>query len=190
MGIVLDEESVPFPGPVAAACEMLGLDPLYVANEGILVAIVAPEVAEWALESLRGHDLGRDAAGIGIVTAEHPGMEVMKTALGSTRIVDTLPGDQLPRICLGTEKRNNDEASITKSRIDDLSNGIADCTCVGPSVSRIRDQRPTALVPARVGFRRVCGRGDHPPRHYRIGDQKVSPSSRRRGSLASTQQIR
>lgn len=99
MGIVLDEESLPIPGPVTAACEMLGLDPLYVANEGILVAIVAPELAEWALESLRGHNLGRDAAGIGIVTADHPGMVVMKTALGSTRVVDTLPGDQLPRIC-------------------------------------------------------------------------------------------
>ena len=99
VGIVLDEGPLPVPGPVAAACEMLGLDPLYVANEGILVAIVAPEVADWALEALRGHELGREAAGIGIVTSEHPGTVVMKTVLGSTQVVDTLPGDQLPRIC-------------------------------------------------------------------------------------------
>jgi hydrogenase expression/formation protein HypE len=99
VGIVLDGATLPVPPAVGAACEMLGLDPLYVANEGVLVAIVNREVADWALEALRGHELGSEAVHIGTVTDEHPGMVVLKTAFGSTRVVDTLPGDQLPRIC-------------------------------------------------------------------------------------------
>ncbi len=99
VGIVLDEEALPVPGPVAAACDMLGLDPLYVANEGIFVAVVPPALADEALEAMRLHQLGREARIIGQVGAEHPGMVVLRTGMGGTRVVDMLPGDQLPRIC-------------------------------------------------------------------------------------------
>jgi hydrogenase expression/formation protein HypE len=84
---------------VAAACEMLGLDPLYVANEGKLVAIVAPEAAEAVLNRMRQNIYGQEAAIIGEVREEHPGRVVMKTRLGASRIVDMLVGDLLPRIC-------------------------------------------------------------------------------------------
>ncbi len=90
---------IPVPPAVHAACEMLGLDPLYVANEGVLLALVPSQRAEEALAALRGHPLGRDAAIIGRTVREHPGMVVMRTGLGGSRIVDLLPGDQLPRIC-------------------------------------------------------------------------------------------
>ena len=99
VGIVLDETLIPIPGPVAAACEMLGFDPLYVANEGVLVAFVAETAADAAVTALRGHPLGRAAARIGRVTASHPGLVVLETGIGGTRVVDMLPGDQLPRIC-------------------------------------------------------------------------------------------
>lgn len=99
VGIVLDEAAVPIPAPVAAACEMLGFDPLYVANEGVLVAFVAEASAETTLHTLRSHPLGRGAARIGRVTAEHAGLVVLETGIGGTRVVDMLPGDQLPRIC-------------------------------------------------------------------------------------------
>jgi hydrogenase expression/formation protein HypE len=99
VGVLLDEAAVNVPGPVAAACEMLGLDPLYVANEGVLTAIVRPDQAEPALAALRSHPLGADARVIGTVVAEHPGYVVLRTLVGGTRIVDMLPGDQLPRIC-------------------------------------------------------------------------------------------
>jgi hydrogenase expression/formation protein HypE len=99
IGIALDEGVIPIPGPVAAACEMLGLDPLYVANEGIFTALVAPERAEEALAVLRSHPLGEGAAQVGVVTAHHPGFVILRTGLGGTRVVDLLPGDQLPRIC-------------------------------------------------------------------------------------------
>jgi hydrogenase expression/formation protein HypE len=99
VGVVLDQYALPSPGPVEAACEMLGLDPLYVANEGILLAFVAPERAEAALAALRLHPLGRGAARIGTVVADHPGMVAIRTAIGGMRVVDMLPGDQLPRIC-------------------------------------------------------------------------------------------
>lgn len=99
VGIRLEEGDLPIPGPVRAACEMLGLDPLYVANEGILVAIVAPEAADTALEALRSHAIGESAARIGTVTAERPGLVLLRTGLGASRVVDMLPGDQLPRIC-------------------------------------------------------------------------------------------
>lgn len=99
VGMELEETSVPVREEVRGACEMLGLDPLYVANEGKLVAIVAAKAAEQALAALRRHGLGRDAQIIGRVTEEHPRMVVMRTAFGTTRIVDMLAGDQLPRIC-------------------------------------------------------------------------------------------
>jgi len=98
-GVELDEASIPVRPEVRGACEMLGLDPLYVANEGKLVAIVAPEGVEAALEAMRTHPLGHDACKIGRVTREHPGMVTMRTVLGTSRIVDMLSGDQLPRIC-------------------------------------------------------------------------------------------
>jgi hydrogenase expression/formation protein HypE len=99
VGMVLDERTIPVSEAVKSACELLGLDPLYVANEGKLVAIVAPEAAEKALAALRSHPLGRDAQIIGRVTASHKGLVVLRTVLGTTRIVDMLSGDQLPRIC-------------------------------------------------------------------------------------------
>lgn len=89
----------PVPPPVEAACEVLGLDPLYVANEGVLVAFVAPEAEGDALSALRSHAVGAAAARIGQVVDTHRGMVVLRTGLGGTRVVDMLPGDQLPRIC-------------------------------------------------------------------------------------------
>jgi hydrogenase expression/formation protein HypE len=99
VGIRLEEDALPIPGPVRAACEMLGLDPLYVANEGILVAIVSEDRAEEAVRALRSHPVGRSAARIGTVTGERPGLVLLRTGLGASRVVDMLPGDQLPRIC-------------------------------------------------------------------------------------------
>lgn len=90
---------LPVPAAVEAACEMLGLDPLYVANEGVMVAFVAPEDEERALEVVRAHTVGAAAAKVGRVVPDHPGMVVLRTGLGGTRVVDMLPGDQLPRIC-------------------------------------------------------------------------------------------
>ena len=84
---------------VAAACDLLGLDPLYVANEGKLVAIVAPEAAEIVLAAMRAHPLGRDAAIIGEVVADEHNFVQMATSFGGGRIVDWLSGEQLPRIC-------------------------------------------------------------------------------------------
>lgn len=98
-GILLDEISIPVREDVQAACEMLGLDPLHVANEGKLVAFVPEVDATAVLEAMRAHPLGRDASIIGEVTAEHPGMVFMKTRVGGSRIVDMLAGEQLPRIC-------------------------------------------------------------------------------------------
>lgn len=99
VGIVLDDALIPVPDSVGAACEVLGLDPLYVANEGIMIAVVPESRASLVLETLQGHELGRGAVRIGKVTSEHPGMVVSRTLFGSARIVDMLPGDQLPRIC-------------------------------------------------------------------------------------------
>jgi hydrogenase expression/formation protein HypE len=99
VGMELDETSIPVREEVRGACEMLGLDPLYVANEGKLVAVVAPSAAPHALRALQSHPLGKDAAIIGRVIAEHSRMVVMRTPFGTTRIVDMLAGDQLPRIC-------------------------------------------------------------------------------------------
>ena len=99
VGIILDECALPVPDNVRAACEMLGLDPLYVANEGVMLAIVPEADATRALIALRSHALGREAVAIGRVTGESAARVVLRTALGGTRIVDLLPGDQLPRIC-------------------------------------------------------------------------------------------
>jgi len=97
--VVLEESLLPVRPAVAAACELLGIDPLYVANEGKLLAVVAPEEAEVALAALRSHPLGGDATRIGEIFAEPPGLVVLRTTLGGTRIVDMLVGDPLPRIC-------------------------------------------------------------------------------------------
>ena len=99
VSILLEEEPLPVPDNVRAACEMLGLDPLYVANEGVLLAIVPAGAAGCAVEALRSHALGRAATVIGRVITGPPATVLMRTALGGTRIVDLLPGDQLPRIC-------------------------------------------------------------------------------------------
>ncbi|MFE2182823.1 hydrogenase expression/formation protein HypE [Streptomyces sp. NPDC059455] len=98
-GVVLDEGAVPVPEAVATACALLGLDPMYVANEGRLVAFVPREHAEAVLDAMRAHPLGREAAVIGACVAEHSGMVVARTGLGGTRIVDLPLGEQLPRIC-------------------------------------------------------------------------------------------
>jgi hydrogenase expression/formation protein HypE len=97
--VVLEESSLPVRPAVAAACELLGIDPLYVANEGKFIAVVAPEEAEAALAALRSHPLGADATRIGEIHPEPPGIVVLRTTLGGTRIVDMLVGDPLPRIC-------------------------------------------------------------------------------------------
>jgi hydrogenase expression/formation protein HypE len=99
IGFRLEETALPVPPTVRAVCEMLGLDPLYVANEGILLAILPEARAQDALDALRSHPLGADARLIGRATTEHPGMVTMRTFMGGTRVVDLLPGDQLPRIC-------------------------------------------------------------------------------------------
>jgi hydrogenase expression/formation protein HypE len=93
------ETALPVRPPVFAACEILGIDPLYVANEGKLVAVVAPEAAEEALAAMRAHPLGADAVEIGVIEDEPQRMVVLDTALGGSRIVDLLVGDPLPRIC-------------------------------------------------------------------------------------------
>ncbi|MFJ9575406.1 hydrogenase expression/formation protein HypE [Streptomyces sp. NPDC101191] len=98
-GVALQERAVPVPDPVANACAILGLDPMYVANEGKLVAFVPRERAEAVLEAMRAHPLGAGATVIGEAVAEHPGMVVARTGLGGTRVVDMPLGEQLPRIC-------------------------------------------------------------------------------------------
>ena len=99
VGIELQEASLPIHEQVQGACELLGLDPLYVANEGKLIAIVAPEAAETLLRVMRSHPLGAEAKMIGTVTRKNSGLVTMRTPLGTTRVVDMLAGDQLPRIC-------------------------------------------------------------------------------------------
>jgi len=99
VGVVLIEEAVPLRREVRAACEMLGLDPLYVANEGKLIAIVPREEAGRVLDAMRAHPLGRDAALVGEVVADHPGMVILKSCVGGERVVTLLSGEQLPRIC-------------------------------------------------------------------------------------------
>lgn len=99
VGVELVQADLPVPPAVEAACEMLGLDPLYVANEGILVAVVEEAAADAALSILRAHPLGAAARRVGSIVSRHPGVVVARTALGGSRVVDMLSGDQLPRIC-------------------------------------------------------------------------------------------
>jgi hydrogenase expression/formation protein HypE len=99
LAVVLDESALPVRPAVMAACEILGIDPLYVANEGKLIAIVAAEAADEALAALRAHPFGADAVLLGEVRTEPAGLVLLDTALGGTRIVDMLVGDPLPRIC-------------------------------------------------------------------------------------------
>jgi hydrogenase expression/formation protein HypE len=99
VGIEFDETSVPVRSDVFAACEMLGLDPLFIANEGKMVAIVAEAHAERALAAMRSDPYGREAVAIGRVVIDHPGMVVAKTSIGGTRVVDLPAGELLPRIC-------------------------------------------------------------------------------------------
>lgn len=97
--VVLDEASLPVLPAVGAACELLGIDPLYVANEGKFIAVVPPDEADAALAALQGHPLGRGAVRIGDIRRDPPGIVVLVTPFGGTRIVDMLVGDPLPRIC-------------------------------------------------------------------------------------------
>jgi len=99
VGIEFDERQVPMRPEVNAACEMLGLDPLYVANEGKLVAIVPDEAAGRVLAAMRKHAYGKDAAIIGRVVAQHPGLVTARTSIGGMRVVDVPAGELLPRIC-------------------------------------------------------------------------------------------
>jgi hydrogenase expression/formation protein HypE len=99
VGVELTETAIPLRDAVRAACEILGLDPLYVANEGKLLAVVAPEQAEDLVSAMRSHPLGRDAAIVGRVVSDHPGTVVMQSVAGGSRIVPMLAGEQLPRIC-------------------------------------------------------------------------------------------
>lgn len=98
-GIVLDESVLPIREEVAAACEILGLDPLHIANEGKVLVFVNREETDAVLSRMMAHPLGKNAVIIGEVTENHPGKVILKTEIGSTRVVDMLVGDQLPRIC-------------------------------------------------------------------------------------------
>lgn len=99
LAVILDESALPIDPAVSGACDLLGIDPLYVANEGKLLAVVPAREADAALEALRGHPLGADAALIGDIRTEPEGIVVLRTSFGGTRIVDMLVGDPLPRIC-------------------------------------------------------------------------------------------
>lgn len=98
-GITIEESAVPVKDSVRGACELLGFDPLYVANEGKMIVIVAPEAADAALAAMRANPYGTDAAVIGRVTDERPGKVVLHTSLGARRVLDMLSGELLPRIC-------------------------------------------------------------------------------------------
>ena len=99
VSIQIEESAVPVAEPVRGACELLGLDPLYVANEGKCVAIVAANVAEAVLDAWHSHPLGKRATRLGVVTGSNPGLVTMRSSIGATRVVDLLSGEQLPRIC-------------------------------------------------------------------------------------------
>jgi hydrogenase expression/formation protein HypE len=96
---VVDEDAIPVRPDVRGACELLGIDPLYVACEGRMVAVVSPETADAALAAMRAHPLGAGAAVVGKIKDDPPGLVLLKTTFGGTRIVDLLVGDPLPRIC-------------------------------------------------------------------------------------------
>jgi hydrogenase expression/formation protein HypE len=99
VGMLIEEEKIPILDEVRGACEILGLDPLYIANEGKMITIVSNEIAEGVISEWRKIELGRESTIIGEVTSENPGTVVMKTTIGSKRIVDMISGEQLPRIC-------------------------------------------------------------------------------------------
>ncbi len=99
IGVEVDEAAIPLRPEVRGACEMLGLDPLYVANEGKLIAVVPPEDAGRVLEAMRTHPLGRNSALVGTVVADHAGMVILRSRVGGERVVTLLSGEQLPRIC-------------------------------------------------------------------------------------------
>jgi len=99
VGIRIDESRIPIRADVQGACEILGLDPLYVANEGKLLAFVPPDQAERVLAAMRAHPQGTESTIIGEVVTDHPQIVVMRTRIGGNRIVDMLSGEQLPRIC-------------------------------------------------------------------------------------------
>jgi hydrogenase expression/formation protein HypE len=98
-GILIHEAAIPIRSDVQGACEILGLDPLYVANEGKLIAFVSAEDSQTVLTAMRNHPLGKEAVVIGEVSGDHSGVVVMKTRIGGSRVVDMLSGEQLPRIC-------------------------------------------------------------------------------------------
>lgn len=99
LGVELDERALPVRGAVAGACELLGLDPLYIANEGKMVAVVPAEDADAAVQAMRNCEAGANACVVGTITEDHPGLVLVRTGFGGTRIVDMLVGDPLPRIC-------------------------------------------------------------------------------------------
>jgi hydrogenase expression/formation protein HypE len=99
VGVRINEAAIPIRPEVRGACEMLGFDPLYVANEGKLIAVVPPQDAERLVTVMRAHPLGRDAAVIGELVADHPGLVVQQSVIGGQRVVSLLAGEQLPRIC-------------------------------------------------------------------------------------------
>jgi len=98
-GIIINEDKIPVSEEVKGACEILGLDPLYVANEGKIIIILPASEGNKVLEVMHRHPLGRDASIIGNLIDEHPGIVRMTTTIGSSRIIDMLTGEQLPRIC-------------------------------------------------------------------------------------------
>ena len=99
MGVEVTETSIPVRDAVKGACELLGYDPLYLANEGKLVVVAAPNASEKALEIMKGSKYGQEACLIGEITGDNTGKVILKTAMGGTRLVDKLSGEMLPRIC-------------------------------------------------------------------------------------------
>jgi len=99
LGFLIEQNAIPVAEQVEGACEMLGLDPLYVANEGLFVAVVSADIADRALDALHHDENGRQAAVIGEVTESHPGKVILKSRIGGHRVVGFLTGEQLPRIC-------------------------------------------------------------------------------------------
>jgi hydrogenase expression/formation protein HypE len=99
VGITVEEEHVPVRDAVRGACEILGIDPLHIANEGKVLCVVPPEQAQRALSAMQGHPLGRHAAIIGQVVSAPESMVIARTGVGGSRVIDMLVGDPLPRIC-------------------------------------------------------------------------------------------
>ena len=99
LGINVFQNLIPVSEQVEGACEMLGLDPLYVANEGIFITVVKAEIAEQVIEVLKISDTGKNAAIIGNVTSEHAGQVILTSSIGGRRMLNMLTGEQLPRIC-------------------------------------------------------------------------------------------